>query len=462
MVFGSLYLGVALWNRSPSDQPNEDESKEAEAANPGLQQRNQGPLDPDADRRQALEQKLAAAPNDAALALELADLLLRPEPTNWTVLKSSAMKSKGGATLTLQDDGSILASGKSPEPDAYSLVARTDLGQITAIRLEALTDPSLPRGGPGRCPDCSNFYLHHLQVFSGGQPCILTNIVVVHDEKNEFRNVLDGKIAALVGWNNHPRTGQPNTAIIATRLQRAPDEDLTFELHFSWGQHTLGRFRLSVSGDPAAFDRQAQRFAAMKLNNPWARLAAAYALNGRNEDALQYFGRELQRADGYEARKPIVAAAADFYEVLAALVQRQPADPQLQLALARQHAARGKQHLAEKQPALAQAELEKARDTLKRLLSPGDRWTVLTPIEMKTETGANMELQKDGSVFVHQLQPAKNDTYTLVFQSELKGIMGLRLEALADPRLPGGGPGWAFNGNFQLNEMTLEATRAEP
>lgn len=81
---------------------------------------------------------------------------------------------------------------------------------------------------------------------------------------------------------------------------------------------------------------------------------------------------------------------------------------------------------------------------------------------MKTETGANMELQKDGSVFVHQLQPAKNDTYTLVFQSELKGIMGLRLEALADPRLPGGGPGWAFNGNFQLNEMTLEATRAEP
>jgi tetratricopeptide (TPR) repeat protein len=49
-----------------------------------------------------------------------------------------------------------------------------------------------------------------------------------------------------------------------------------------------------------------------------------------------------------------------------------------------------------------------------------------------------------------------------VFQSELKGIKGLRLEALADSRLPNGGPGWApGDGNFVLNEVTLHAAPAK-
>src|SRR5262249_11078935 len=54
-----------------------------------------------------------------------------------------------------------------------------------------------------------------------------------------------------------------------------------------------------------------------------------------------------------------------------------------------------------------------------------------------------------------------NDTYVLVFQSELKGITGLRLEVLADSRLPKGGPGWSENGNFVLNELTLQAAPAD-
>src|SRR5262249_130131 len=53
-----------------------------------------------------------------------------------------------------------------------------------------------------------------------------------------------------------------------------------------------------------------------------------------------------------------------------------------------------------------------------------------------------------------------NDTYTLVFQSELKGITGLRLEVLADSRLPHGGPGWDGNGNFVLSELMLHAAAA--
>src|SRR5262249_41896379 len=69
--------------------------------------------------------------------------------------------------------------------------------------------------------------------------------------------------------------------------------------------------------------------------------------------------------------------------------------------------------------------------------------------------------QKDGSVFVHQSQPFKNDVYTLVFRSELKGIRGLRLEALTDPRLPVSGSGWAADGNFVVSELTLHAAPAD-
>jgi tetratricopeptide (TPR) repeat protein len=199
----------------------------------------------------------------------------------------------------------------------------------------------------------------------------------------------------------------------------------------------------------------------MKQTDPWSRLAAAYAANGLRDQALRCFTKALQEAEGYEAKKPIVQLAARFDEVLSALIQRQPDDPQLKLALARSLAEHGKQLLAEKQPLEAQAELERSREVFTRLLSPAQNWTVPTPVEMKTETGAKMELQKDGSVFVHRFQPANNDSYSLVFLTELKGIIGLRLELLADYRLPNGGPGWDGDGDFGLNELTLQAAPSE-
>ena len=48
----------------------------------------------------------------------------------------------------------------------------------------------------------------------------------------------------------------------------------------------VGRFRLSVSADATAYDREQSRLEAMKLTDPWLRLAAAFALNGRKDDAL--------------------------------------------------------------------------------------------------------------------------------------------------------------------------------
>src|SRR5207237_1826905 len=49
-----------------------------------------------------------------------------------------------------QPDGSFLALGYAPTKHTVKLTVRTDLPAIAAFRLELLTDPNLPLGGPGR------------------------------------------------------------------------------------------------------------------------------------------------------------------------------------------------------------------------------------------------------------------------------------------------------------------------
>ena len=61
------------------------------------------------------------------------------------------MKSAGGATLTLQADGSILAGGVNPPSDQYTVAFLVpERMEIQSIRLEALVHDSLPGNGPGR------------------------------------------------------------------------------------------------------------------------------------------------------------------------------------------------------------------------------------------------------------------------------------------------------------------------
>jgi len=68
----------------------------------------------------------------------------------WRRLKPDTAKSANGTELTIRDDASVLAGGELPDNDDYTLMFSTDLADITGVRLETLTDPSLKSGGPGR------------------------------------------------------------------------------------------------------------------------------------------------------------------------------------------------------------------------------------------------------------------------------------------------------------------------
>ena len=413
--------------------------------------------------RPLLQAQLVKEPENNALAGELADLLLA-EPTRWTVLRPAEMTADGGATLTRLEDNSILVSGPNPERDVYTLSFRDLPARLQHLRLEVLPHESLPGNGPGRSPNNGNFHLTTIKAqwdppTNKSEPRNLKLARAGADFNQQGFSVATAIDANdSTGWGIHPEMGKPHCALfeLVEPVTAAAGTVLrvTLECKYGW-QHNLGRFRLSVCGDPAALDREEKRLAVVNLTDPWARLAAAYARNGRNEEASQGFGKALQRASSYEARKPIVEVAARFDEVLSALSRGQPDDPQLQLALARQHAERGKQRLAEKQPASAQVELEKARAILTRFRAE-PRWTVLTATEIKSAGGTTLTKLNDNSILASGKNP-ETDTYTFVAQTDLPRITAFRLEAMAHESLPRGGPGRVDWGNFALSEISLQA-----
>ncbi len=423
------------------------------------------------EKAQALyEQMLGADAENAGLATEIAQLLLdKHENGNrarWTVLQPAEAKSDLGTTLSILPDRSILASGTNPQNDRYRVVVRVGADiDLAAVRLEALTHASLPGNGPGRYPGRDgghfrgNFWGRASWKVTATAPVRQDPIVLEFDNalahpRTTFPIGRDGSWNIAMGGE-----GRNCTAVwkLTKPVSLAAGTTLIFQFG-GIGPENLGRFRLSVSGDRAAFEQKEIRFAALNAVDPWLKLGSAYAINGRNDKALRYFDQALRRADGYKASESILELAARFVGVLTALAQRHPDDYQVRWALVRALARRGKQHLAGKKPAAALADLRKSSELLTPLIKV-PKWAVLTPVEMKTENGSKLTMGKDGSVFVRQ--PADNDVYTLVFQTELKGVKGLRLEALADPRLPAGGPGWAPNGNMVLSELTLEAAPAK-
>ena len=76
---------------------------------------------------------------------------VKPGQVEWAVIQPTVDDiSTGGEKYILQKDGSFRCEGYAPTQSGVKLKVKTDLKNIAAFRLELLTDPSLPLGGPGR------------------------------------------------------------------------------------------------------------------------------------------------------------------------------------------------------------------------------------------------------------------------------------------------------------------------
>jgi hypothetical protein len=84
---------------------------------------------------------------------------------------------------------------------------------------------------------------------------------------------------------------------------------------------------------------------------------------------------------------------------------------------------------------------------------PQVQWTSLEPLAAKARSGTELKVLPDRSILGSKF--AGKDTFTVTASAALKGITGIRLEALPDPSLPASGPGGAPNGNFVLTGFTV-------
>ncbi len=205
-------------------------------------------------------------------------------PPDWTVLAPDALESSGGATLTKQPDGAVLAGGANPAKDVFTVTAKTDLKLITGFRLEALTDPSLPSKGPGRA---GNFVLSAFKVsVNKAEKRIQSASADFEQQGFPVAAAIAGKGDA--GWAVAPQTGKDHTAVFALEAPIESDGPamLTFTLEQSsqYPQHVLGKFRLSATsaknplGGPKLPDdvRAALAVAAKQRSAPQRDLLADY------------------------------------------------------------------------------------------------------------------------------------------------------------------------------------------
>jgi WD40 repeat protein len=118
--------------------------------------------------------------------------------------------------------------------------------------------------------------------------------------------------------------------------------------------------------------------------------------------------------------------------------------------------------------AAAEAALRESEGRLQQRLAAWEQqakgqmaWVPLDPVKLSATNGAQLARQEDLSVFASG--PNGKGAYQVVGRSDLASVTGLRLESLADPRLPAKGPGRAPNGNFVLSEFRVEwSPQAEP
>lgn len=292
----------------------------------------QRPDDAHADLNRArtlLEAMLNTNPEDSSGANALAQLLLEikgiENKAQWTVLTPIEMKSEGGATLTLLEDHSVLVSGPNISGDRYTLSGLSDIDVVTSIRLEVLPDPSLPANGPGR-HESGNFQLAAFQLFSPiaeqGEPLPIS---INRVQASYAYSANDASVVGIIDenldevWHVWRQIGRKNHADfeLAEPLAVEGVKPMTIVIKHkdAHGGVNLGRFRLLVSDDPDAYANAEKCFAAMKIDDPLAKLAAAYHLIGDQQALGKLLKIHPQAAVGIV---DLTVAAGDWPRVIEA------------------------------------------------------------------------------------------------------------------------------------------------
>ena len=221
----------------------------------------------------------------------------------WSVTKASHIASKSKLKTETLPDGSVFISGTIPEKETTTLTLETDSPQVSAVRLEVLTDPRLPDHGPGYGPE-GKFALSEIvvELLNPASPEHPQAIKLVSGFAEEFglsspaHHALDGK--GDTGWSL--RTDLRNPEAIRSVVFNF-EKPVTVAAGSKWRvrldqtsgrKQILGRFRVTLgeeTSDPRS-TAERRRTNLTKAFNAWDQ-------------------RETSRAVRWEPLQPIAASA---------------------------------------------------------------------------------------------------------------------------------------------------------
>ncbi|MBD3672181.1 MAG: DUF1553 domain-containing protein [Planctomycetaceae bacterium] len=265
------YSLFAFFNNTPLEVIQNGQSVTFEVSGPKMPL----PLPPELqERRNALDKRLTelkrkiAARQDALqkeqAAFEKSLQQALQDSPEWHLLEIADFQATGKLPDTkILDDGSILLSGPNPDKTTYTISARTNVANITGLKLEALTHESLPGKGPGRGDkERPNIVLYDFGVKLASaetpeqqSPLALHGAQADFSQKNWHVKGLIDADKQKTGWAINPQFGKDHWASFLTPKPLNEDGSevvftITLPQHYG-GSRAMGRIGLSVmTGDP--------------------------------------------------------------------------------------------------------------------------------------------------------------------------------------------------------------------
>ncbi len=162
---------------------------------------------------------------------------------------ASTLVTADQAIFRSADNFAVQAIGENARQESYKIKTTLEPQRLTGLRIELLTDPSLPSKGPGRSQN-GNFVITNVLLNVDGNPVKLVGATA------DFSQKLFSAPEALLGdpkkgWAIDGQTGQSHEIVFQLAepldLKQATELNLIIEQKSVHSFHNVGRFRLSTT-----------------------------------------------------------------------------------------------------------------------------------------------------------------------------------------------------------------------
>ncbi len=203
----------------------------------------------------SVEDELVAATPDLEQRLAAWDAQVKPLDGQWSILREGSIFASFGTKFDRLPDFSWIPKGDNSTKNVYVIQAKSPLKKITGLRLELMTDATLPFNGPGRSTT-GGLYLSEVVLEVNGQKLPFAEATADFSRLLfPIKNTIDGDTSTA--WDIDAGPGLRNQDRKAVFVLKQPLEietggSLTISLVQKQQEKiNIGRFRLAVTDQAA-------------------------------------------------------------------------------------------------------------------------------------------------------------------------------------------------------------------